>query len=68
MLRLKGGITLLFEKIIKIELGVFSRVESCQESESEIKIVNFNDFMAKNGLFGGRVLLEKFQRQRRISF
>jgi len=55
---LKVGIILLFEKIIKIELGVFSRVKSCQESESEIKIVNFNEFMAKNGLFGGRVLLE----------
>ena len=55
---LKGGITLLLEKNIKNELGVFSRVKSSQESESEVKIVNFNVFVAKNGLFEGCVLVQ----------
>ena len=44
---------MLLEKSIKIEQGFFSRVKSCQESESEVKIVNFNVFMAKNGLLEG---------------
>ena len=55
----KGAITLFWEFFFKIELGVFSRVKTYEESEYEVKITIFHVFWAKKRTFRGYVRMRK---------
>ena len=56
---LTGAITLFWEIFFKIELGVFSRVKTYEESEYEVKITIFHVFWAKKRTFRGYVRMRK---------